>query len=472
VTDSDGKVLIFRSPFKSRPAWSKVNTTTSLPPNFTNASIVQSKQPKGNLPHPPLADQNGSVNTSKLSVRHDDVRPRSTPKQDSQVATPAPPATGITAPKNTTSEDAPRRSRHTSPTSEGFLPHTSTFKTNHSTQKAPSPTPLAERPRSKGTTTPSQPPDVLPPTEPSSPQISVVIDNSQRAFTQSAATEELLGRSIQPIPATGAGVSERATTAKKPAQKEYRRQLLAELEKDSSAVYSRASSVEAVFGLHGFSARYSTDGDNTIRKRKAQPKAKKIRRKDVKLEWSSPNTIPQEPFEPEKLLPPNEQAHKVLSSKFDDAIEPPITFANEHNDRQLSGKFQFISSYIRRPGVEAAPQEGTGDGCNCIGGCTPHNCGCLIDDFGDEIDRGKVVPYQRVRTTTGKTMSVLRNEYLESSYMEGEKQEIIECNSGCRCGQDCWNRVVQKGRTLPLEVFMTRKCGFGESHQSSFFQLL
>lgn len=300
-----------------------------------------------------------------------------------------------------------------------------------------------------------------------------MIDNSQRAFTQSAATEELLSRFIQPIPATGAGVSERATTAKKPVQKEYRRQLLAELEKDTSVVYSRASSVEAVFGPHGFSARYGTDGDNAIRKRKAQPKAKKIRRKDVKLEWSSPDTFPQEPFEPERLLPPSEQAHEVLSSKFGDAIEPPITFANELNDRQLSGKFQFISSYIRRPGVEAAPPEGTGYGCDCIGGCMPDNCGCLIDDievddFGDEIGRVKVVPYQRVHTATGKTMSVLRNEYLESSYMEGEKQEIIECNRGCGCGQDCWNRVVQKGRTLPLEVFMTRKCGFGESHQSSF----
>src|SRR5436305_7728471 len=99
---------------------------------------------------------------------------------------------------------------------------------------------------------------------------------------------------------------------------------------------------------------YNTDGDNAIRKRKAQPKAKKIRRQDVKLEWSSSDTLPHEPFEPEKLLPPSEQAHRVLSSKFEDAAEPPITFVNEFNDMQLSGKFQFISSYIRRPGVEVA----------------------------------------------------------------------------------------------------------------------
>ena len=76
-----------------------------------------------------------------------------------------------------------------------------------------------------------------------------------------------------------------------------------------------------------------------------------------------------------------------------------------------------------------------------------------------------------IATATGERMSVLRNEYLKSSYLEGEKQEIIECNSSCGCGQDCWNRVVQKGRTLPLEIFMTPKCGFGESHQVLFLSI-
>jgi hypothetical protein len=298
-----------------------------------------------------------------------------------------------------------------------------------------------------------------------------VIDNSQRSFTQSAATEELLSRFIQPIPATGARTSERATTAKKPVKKGYRRPLPAKPGKDT-----RASLFKAIFGPYGFFAMYNTDGDNAIRKRKAQPKAKRIQRNDIKLEWSSPDILPQEPFEPKTLLPPSEQAHRVLNSRFEDAIEPPITFVNDLNDRQLSGKFQFVSSYIRRPGVEAASAGDRSYGCDCIGGCMPDSCSCLIDDieaddFGGEIDHGKVVPYQRVHTAAGKRMSVLRNEYLKSGNSEGERQEIVECNRSCGCGQDCWNRVVQKGRTLPLEIFMTPKCGFGQSHRSSFFSL-
>ncbi len=43
----------------------------------------------------------------------------------------------------------------------------------------------------------------------------------------------------------------------------------------------------------------------------------------------------------------------------------------------------------------------------------------------------------------------------------GRHFEISECNELCSCGPDCWNRVVGRGRTVPLEVFETAKCGFG-----------
>ena len=294
-----------------------------------------------------------------------------------------------------------------------------------------------------------------------------MIDNSQRSFAQSPATEELLSRFIRPSSASSARHSERATTINKPVPKEYRHRLLTELEKDTSVIFSRASSVEEVFGPHGFSTMYGTDGENALRKQLAQPKAKRIHRKEVKLDWASSDSFVKRPFEPQKLIPPQEQAGQILRSRFDDAIEPPITFVNDVNNKQLSGRFQFISSYIRRPGVETAPQETRSYGCDCIGGCRRDSCGCLvedkeIDDFGDETNHGKIVPYQRVHTTTGETMSVLRDDYMKKSFADGEKSEIIECNRNCGCASDCWNRVVQKGRTIPLEIFMTAKCGFGE----------
>jgi hypothetical protein len=148
-----------------------------------------------------------------------------------------------------------------------------------------------------------------------------VIDNSQRTFSGSTTANDILRKFIQPLPATSAGLPERTTEAKKPVKRsEYRRRLLAELRKGTSVVYSRASSVEAVFGPHGFSPLYRTDGDKILRKQLAQPKAKKVRRKEVKLDWSLAGTLAQPPVEPEKLVPPKKQAEEILRSKFDNAI--------------------------------------------------------------------------------------------------------------------------------------------------------
>ena len=47
------------------------------------------------------------------------------------------------------------------------------------------------------------------------------------------------------------------------------------------------------------------------------------------------------------------------------------------------------------------------------------------------------------------------------SKKDGLKPEIMECNKNCRCDKNCYNRLVQRGRTLPLEIFMTKTCGFG-----------
>lgn len=39
--------------------------------------------------------------------------------------------------------------------------------------------------------------------------------------------------------------------------------------------------------------------------------------------------------------------------------------------------------------------------------------------------------------------------------------EVIECNKYCRCGSICGNRVAQKPRDVPIEIFKTKQCGWG-----------
>lgn len=38
---------------------------------------------------------------------------------------------------------------------------------------------------------------------------------------------------------------------------------------------------------------------------------------------------------------------------------------------------------------------------------------------------------------------------------------IYECNTACDCDKNCKNRVVQRGRKMPLQVFKTRQKGWG-----------
>ncbi|KAG1832047.1 hypothetical protein EV424DRAFT_1369422 [Suillus variegatus] len=39
--------------------------------------------------------------------------------------------------------------------------------------------------------------------------------------------------------------------------------------------------------------------------------------------------------------------------------------------------------------------------------------------------------------------------------------EVIECNKYCRCDPLCSNRVAQKPRDIPIEIFKTKQCGWG-----------
>ncbi|KAJ7080645.1 hypothetical protein B0H15DRAFT_856663 [Mycena belliarum] len=40
-------------------------------------------------------------------------------------------------------------------------------------------------------------------------------------------------------------------------------------------------------------------------------------------------------------------------------------------------------------------------------------------------------------------------------------QVVVECNPYCRCSTECPNRVAQRPRTVPIEVFKTVRCGWG-----------
>ncbi|CDM30504.1 hypothetical protein DTO013E5_2545 [Penicillium roqueforti] len=121
---------------------------------------------------------------------------------------------------------------------------------------------------------------------------------------------------------------------------------------------------------------------------------------------------------------------------------------------KLADNFEFVNSYQYRAGVERIPDDSEFNiGCACTetGGCNRLECDCLSKE---EDSEDRIVPYQICESNP--KLIVATKSFLN------RKAIIYECNSRCGCsGKKCWNHVVQKGRTVRLEIFDTGARGFG-----------
>ncbi|TDL28305.1 SET domain-containing protein [Rickenella mellea] len=85
-------------------------------------------------------------------------------------------------------------------------------------------------------------------------------------------------------------------------------------------------------------------------------------------------------------------------------------------------------------------------GCTCGKTCqTPQECACLDSSTLMSDDGEKSFAYDK------KGLFLFNNE----------RSEVIECNMECQCNERCPNRVAQKPRDVPIEVFKTTRNGWG-----------
>ncbi|OAP64384.1 hypothetical protein AYL99_00356 [Fonsecaea erecta] len=231
--------------------------------------------------------------------------------------------------------------------------------------------------------------------------------------------------------------------------------LLAQLKQSSKIAYEKPDLVEQHFGTTGFSTVFGAeDEDLELMRSAASKKKKKTDRSRIKLEIGSHSGPLNQLSLGKTPIHPARAARDILISRFQEEVYPPLTFSNEINDRRLPGKFQFIDHYIISPKVKMAPPS-TNSGCDCTD-CTLSACKCLTKEVEGRETQVEIY----VRRPDG--IIVLSDDFIICHQEEQEnRQEITECNEHCGCGGDCWNRVVCKGRTVPLEIFQTEKCGFG-----------
>ena len=115
------------------------------------------------------------------------------------------------------------------------------------------------------------------------------------------------------------------------------------------------------------------------------------------------------------------------------------------DNTELPKYFRFIEHSILREGVERA-EDAFRSGCDCAEDvdCEQAGCECL-QDIDQTLGVDSLIQYE----TSWKYKDCLKQYMLDSS------SPIYECQEKCSCSRICSNRVVERGRRIPLEIFRT-----------------
>lgn len=106
-----------------------------------------------------------------------------------------------------------------------------------------------------------------------------------------------------------------------------------------------------------------------------------------------------------------------------------ITLQNDIDDAHPPKHFRCITDYIYRPPVPY-PDPSFLVGCDCAssGGCVSGACLCIAQN------------------------NDARPAYDAQGRLQFASGPIYECNSKCACAVSCPNRVIQRGRQIPLAI--------------------
>ncbi|KAI1430709.1 SET domain-containing protein [Xylaria sp. CBS 124048] len=143
----------------------------------------------------------------------------------------------------------------------------------------------------------------------------------------------------------------------------------------------------------------------------------------------------------------------------------PISIVNSEDDSIIQPNFRFMDTSIRADDIKPTRKEFL-TGCECEDGqhCQYSSCSCLQDvednssDDEPGTDNGYEEPHRKkayAYYSHGPRAGRLRSKFLTS------RNPIYECHESCACGPGCPNRVVERGRTVSLQIFRTKNRGWG-----------
>ncbi|KAJ9067963.1 hypothetical protein DSO57_1033583 [Entomophthora muscae] len=135
-------------------------------------------------------------------------------------------------------------------------------------------------------------------------------------------------------------------------------------------------------------------------------------------------------------LPKNISDFLLLVNKD---VGPSISVVNTIDADGPPENYEYIAKSLRGEGVPPIDSAFLA-GCECKGSChTSRNsdCSCLDPDY-------QMMPYDK-----------------DGLLQLPPKHAIHECNVNCSCPLTCRNRVIQRGRTVKLQIFKTANKGWG-----------
>jgi histone-lysine N-methyltransferase SUV39H len=127
---------------------------------------------------------------------------------------------------------------------------------------------------------------------------------------------------------------------------------------------------------------------------------------------------------------------------------------------------------VYRDGVKPA-EDNFRSGCDCRDDleCQYGGCQCLSDLLDEEEDEDEDEDDEDAMAVDGTDYSLRKKKYayhlhgtkkgLMRSEMLDTKLPLYECHESCSCSANCPNRVVEQGRTVPLQIFRTKNRGWG-----------
>ncbi|TWU73996.1 hypothetical protein ED733_005534 [Metarhizium rileyi] len=155
----------------------------------------------------------------------------------------------------------------------------------------------------------------------------------------------------------------------------------------------------------------------------------------------------------------------------------PITVVNEIDNQTLPQNFRFINGVVLGAGVSAADLSFR-SGCSCRQGedCQYSGCLCLAELDQDETSDDTADDHDGSVAATGTPLTRKKayayhmhgsKSFLLRSKLHASKLPLYECHQGCACSSKCPNRVVERGRLVPLQIFRTQDRGWGVRTQES-----